>query len=360
MRAYVLKHYGGPEGALLMDVPAPAPRPRDILVEVRAAGLNPVDFKFRQGKLRVILRPKLPFVLGNELAGEVIAVGSDVKRFRVGDRVFARVAKDRAGAFAEQACVDEDDAAHMPRNLDFTAAAAVPLAGLTALQALRDELGVQPGQKVFISGGAGGVGTFAVQIAKWLGAHVTTTASKRGEALVRSLGCDEAIDYTVQDISTEEGRFDAGLDLVGGKTLEQMFEIMKPGTRIVSVAALPEPQTAIRDLGGRRVLSAIFWLISYAIRSRARRAGVSYRYLLMHPSGSDLVLLAELIEQGKLRAHRRQNLSICENYRSSGLRRKRTRQGESRRHDELMACLSRPRIAWYRRGRLKRNSLTKV
>ena len=301
MRAYVLKHYGGPEGALLMDVPAPAPRPRDILVEARAAGLNPVDFKFRQGKLRAILRPKLPLVLGNELAGEVIAVGSYVKRFRVGDRVFARVAKDRAGAFAEQACVDEDDAAHMPRNLDFTAAAAVPLAGLTALQALRDELRIEPGQKVFISGGAGGVGTFAIQIAKWLGAHVTTTASKRGEALMRSLGCDEVIDYTVQDISNEEGRFDAGFDLIGGKTLEQMFEIMKPGTKIVSVAALPEPQTAIRDLGGRRALSAIFWLISYGIRSRARRAGVSYRYLFMHPSGSDLALLAELIEQGKLK-----------------------------------------------------------
>ena len=302
MRAYVLKYYGGPEGALLMDVPAPTPRPRDILVEVRAAGLNPVDFKFRQGKLRAILRPKLPLVLGNELAGEVIAVGSYVKRFRVGDRVFARVAKDLAGAFAEQACVDEDDAAHMPRNLDFTAAAAVPLAGLTALQALRDELRVKPGQKVFISGGAGGVGTFAIQIAKWLGAHVTTTASKRGEALVRSLGCDEVIDYTVQDISNEEGRFDAGFDLIGGKTLQQMFEIMKPGTKIVSVAALPEPQTAIRDLGGRRALSAIFWLISYGIRSRARRAGVSYRYLFMHPSGSDLALLAELIEQGKLKA----------------------------------------------------------
>jgi NADPH:quinone reductase-like Zn-dependent oxidoreductase len=302
MRAYVLKHYGGPEGSLLMDVPAPAPRPRDILVEVRAAGLNPVDFKFRQGKLRAILRPKLPLVLGNELAGEVITVGSYVKRFRVGDRVFARVAKDRAGAFAEQACVDEDDAAHMPRNLDFAAAAAVPLAGLTALQALRDELRVKPGQKVFISGGAGGVGTFAIQIAKWLGAHVTTTASKRGEALVRSLGCDEVIDYTIQDISTEGGRFDAGFDLIGGKTLDQMFEIMKPGTKIVSVAAVPEPQSAIRDLGGRRALSAIFWLISYGIRSRARRAGVSYRYLFMHPSGSDLALLAELIEQGKLKA----------------------------------------------------------
>ena len=302
MRAYVLKHYGGPEGAQLMDVPAPTPRPRDILVEVRAAGLSPVDFKFRQGKLRAILRPKLPLVLGNELAGEVITVGSYVKRFRVGDRVFARVAKDRAGAFAEQACVDEDDAAHMPRYLDFTAAAAVPLAGLTALQALRDELRVKPGQKVFISGGAGGVGTFAIQIAKWLGAHVTTTASKRGEALVRSLGCDEVIDYTVQDISYEQGRFDAGFDLIGGKTLEQMFETMKPGAKIVSVAALPEPQTAIRDLGGRRALSAIFWLISYGIRSRARRAGVSYRYLFMHASGRDLALLAELIEQGKLKA----------------------------------------------------------
>src|ERR1700738_5580732 len=301
MRAYVLQHYGGPEGSLLMDVPAPTPRTSDILVHVRAAGLNPVDFKFRQGKLRAILRPKLPFVLGNELAGEVIAVGGDVKRFCVGDRVFARVAKDRGGAFAQQACVDQDHAALMPRNLDFTTAAAVPLAGLTALQALRDELGVKPGQKVFISGGAGGVDTFAIQIAKWLGAHVTTTASKRGEALVRSLGCDEVIDYTVQDISYEQGRFDAGFDLIGGKTLEQMFETMKPGAKIVSVAALPEPQTAIRDLGGRRALSAIFWLISYGIRSRARRAGISYRYLFMHPSGSDLALLAELIEQGKLK-----------------------------------------------------------
>jgi len=187
MRAYVLKHYGGPEGSRLMDIPAPTPRPREILVEVRAAGLNPVDFKFRQGKLRAILRPRLPFVLGNEVAGEAVAVGSEVKRFRAGDHVFARVAKDSGGAFAEQVSVDEDHVAPMPRNLDFTAAAAVPLTGLTALQALRDELGVKPGQKVFISGGAGGVGTFAIQIAKWLGAHVTTTASKRGEALVRSL-----------------------------------------------------------------------------------------------------------------------------------------------------------------------------
>jgi alcohol dehydrogenase len=301
MRGYVLRRYGGPEGSELMDVPVPAPGPRDILVEVRAAGLNPVDFKFRQGKLRVIVRPKLPFVLGNELAGEVIAVGHDVKRFRVGDRVFVRVAKHRAGAFAEQACVDEDDAAQMPPGLDFPAAAAVPLAGLTALQALRDELDVKRGQRVFISGGAGGVGTFAIQIARWLGAHVTTTASKRGEALVRSLGCDEVIDYTTQDLSKAGRQFDAGLDLVGGESLRQMFEVVKPGARIVSIAALPEPQTAINDLGGRRALSVLFWVISYATRQRARRAGIGYRYLFMHPSGSDLAQLAELIERGKLR-----------------------------------------------------------
>ena len=154
---------------------------------------------------------------------------------------------------------------------------------------------------MFISGGAGGVGTFAIQIAKWLGAHVTTTASPRGEALVRSLGCDEVIDYTSQDISKTGTRFDAGFDLIGGKTLEQMFKIMKPGTKVVSVAALPEPQTAIKDLAGRRALSAIFWIISYGIRSRARRAGVRYRYLFMHPSGSDLAQLAELIELGQLK-----------------------------------------------------------
>jgi NADPH:quinone reductase-like Zn-dependent oxidoreductase len=301
MRAYVLERYGGPGGSRLMDVPAPTLRPGDILVEVRAAGLNPVDFKFREGKLRAILRPKLPFVLGNELAGEIVAVGSDVKRFRVGDRVFARIAKDRGGAFAEQACVDEVHAAHMPQNLDFAAAGAVPLAGLTALQALRHELDVKPGQRVFISGGAGGVGTFAIQIAKWLGAHVTTTASKRGEALVRSLGCDEVIDYTSRSISEAGRGFDAGFDLIGGKTLEHMFEIMKPGTKIVSIAGLPEPQTAVKDLGGRRALAVMFWVISYGIRSRARRSDVTYRYLFMHPSGTELAQLAELIEQEKLK-----------------------------------------------------------
>jgi alcohol dehydrogenase len=301
MLAYVLRRYGRPEGSSLMQVSAPAVGPRDILVAVRAAGLNPVDFKTRQGMLRPISRLKLPLVLGNEFAGEVAAVGNEVKRFVVGDRVFARVEKDRLGAFAERAAVGEDYAAHIPSNLAFDAAAGAPLAALTALQALRDELGLQSGWKIFISGGAGGVGTFAIQIAKWLGAHVTTTASKRGEALVRALGADEVIDYTTDDLSRIGKVFDAGLDLVGGEALDKMFKIMMPGTRIVSVAAVPEPQTALRDLGGRRALAAVFWVISYGVRRRARRARVGYRYLFMRPSGTDLAQLAELIERGSLR-----------------------------------------------------------
>lgn len=301
MLAYILNRYGGPEGSALMEVPEPRPRPRDILVNVRAAGLNPVDIGFRQGKLRPIYRLKLPHVLGNELAGEVVAVGGEVKGFTAGDKVFARVEKGRLGAFAQAVAIDESCAARMPANLGFEEAAGVPLAALTALQALRDKLGVQPGWKVFISGGAGGVGTFAIQIAKWLGAHVTTTASKRGEALVRSLGADEVVDYTSDSLSRFGREFDAGFDLVGGETLDQMFKIMRPGARIVSVAAVPEPRTALKDLGGRGILAVAFWAMSYGVRRRARRAGVGYRYLFMHPSGTDLALLTGLIDQGRVR-----------------------------------------------------------
>jgi NADPH:quinone reductase-like Zn-dependent oxidoreductase len=301
MLAYVLESYGGAERAVLRQHVAPAPGPGEILVQVRAVGLNPVDFKFRQGKLRAVLRSRLPIVMGNELAGEVVAVGTNTTKFTIGDAIYARVSKGRLGAFAELACLDAKDAARMPRTLNFTAAAAVPLAGLTALQALRDELSVRSGQRLFISGGAGGVGTFAIQLAKWLGADVTTTASPRGEALVRSLGANKVVDYTTQAFQHVVQGFDSGLDLVGGDTLEKMFSIVKRGGKIVSVAGVPEPQMALQDLGGRRLLAAALWFISFRIRARARRAGVAYRYLFMHPSGDDLALLADLIDQEKLK-----------------------------------------------------------
>ncbi|WP_260582762.1 NADP-dependent oxidoreductase [Sphingopyxis sp. PET50] len=172
--------------------------------------------------------------------------------------------------------------------------------GLTALQALRDELGLKPGGRVFIPGGAGGVGTFAIQLAKWLGAEVTTTASPRGRDLVERLGADRVIDYTAQDFANEVRDMDGAFDLIGGDTLAKCFAVVKPGATVVSVAGMPEPLTATKDLGRGPLLAALFWFASFGIRAKARRHGVTYRYLFMHPSGAELAELAALIEQKRL------------------------------------------------------------
>jgi alcohol dehydrogenase len=300
MRAFVFTQYGGPERSEFREVPTPEPQPREIRVRVHAAGLNPVDYKVRQGQLRAIQRLQLPLVMGSEFAGVVEAVGDAVTRFSVGDRVFARVAKKAYGALAEYVCIDESLVALMPTTLDFPAAAGVPLAGLTALQCLRDELQVGRGTRLFIAGGAGGVGTFAIQLAKWLGAHVTTTASPRGEELVRRLGADRVIDYTrerVQDVLHDQ---DGALDLVGGDTLSACFEVVKRGGLVVSIVGPPEPETARKDLQAGKGMELLFWLTSLTLRMQARPHGVRYRFKFMHASGGELAELASLIDQGKL------------------------------------------------------------
>jgi NADPH:quinone reductase-like Zn-dependent oxidoreductase len=298
MRAFVLQRYGGPSAAKLQEVPQPEPSADEVLVRVHAAGLNPVDYKFRNGLLRVIHRPKLPFVMGNELAGTIVACGSNVKGFASGERVFACCDIARAGAFAEYACVHQNFVAKMPAGLDFESAAAVPLAGLTALQSLRDQLHISKGDRILITGGAGGVGTFAIQISKWLEAFVATTASPRGIPLVQRLGADQVIDYT-QKNGEQLGGFDAGLDLVGAQSLPLLFAAVKFGMRVLSIAALPEPKTAA-DLQGGFGMKALFWLISLPIRWKAWRSRVEYRYYFMHPNGVDLSELAKLIDDGHL------------------------------------------------------------
>lgn len=300
MKGFVLDRYGGPEATGLQEVPCPVPGPGDVLVRVHAAGLNPVDFKTRNGMLKVVQRYDFPVVMGNELAGTVESCGERVTGFVPGDRVFARVPKDRMGAFADFAAVPADHLALLPASIDFETAAGVPLAGLTALQALRDELRLEPGSRVFIPGGAGGVGTFAIQIARWLGAEVTTTASPRGRSLVERLGANRVIDYTSQRFENEVRDMDGAFDLIGGDTLEKCFDVVKPGAMVVSVAGMPEPLTARKDLGSGAGLAALFWFASFGLRARARKRGVTYRYLFMHPSGSELAELARLIEQGKL------------------------------------------------------------
>lgn len=300
MRALVLSRYGGPEQTALTDVPAPSPQAGELLVRVHAAGLNPVDFKTRAGALKIIHNYRLPIVMGNELSGVVEAVGPEVTRFGIGDRVFARVDMKTMGAFAEYAVVHENHAARMPASLDFSSAAAVPLAGLTALQALTEELHVSAGQRVFIPGGAGGVGTFAIQIAKVLGAHVATTASARGEALVKRLGADVVIDYPHERFEEKLSGYDCAFDLLGGDTLAGIWSVLKPGGRIVSIAGMPEPETARKDLERGIGLAILFWFASLTTRLRAARHGASYRFLFMRPSGAGLAHLASLIDAKKI------------------------------------------------------------
>lgn len=300
MKAFVLTRYGGPDAAELQDVARPVPAAGEVLVRVKAAGLNPVDFKTRNGLIKMIQRYPLPAIMGNELAGVVETVGAGVSKFAPGDRVHARTAKNAMGGLAQFCAVPERLLAPIPPSIDFVTAAGIPLAALTALQALRDELHLGPGSRVFIPGGAGGVGTFAIQIAKWLGAEVITTASPRGFDLVKRLGADVVIDYTTQAFEDQVRDVDGVFDLLGGETLSKSFGVVKRGGIVVSVAALPEPQTALKDLDRGLGLATLFWFASLPLRFRAWRKGVRYRFLFMHPSGSELTEIGALVETSRL------------------------------------------------------------
>ena len=284
----------------LRGVAEPEAGPGLVLVRVHAAGLNPVDYKIREGKVRLVNRLRLPLVAGSELSGVVEQVGPGVTRFAPGDRVFARTDKFGMGAFADYAAVAESLLAKFPDELDFRQAAGMPLAGLTALQALRDELDAGPGGRLYISGGAGGVGTLAIQIAKAFGAEVATTAAGRGAELVRKLGADHVIDYQKERAQDVLQGYDYAFDLIGGDELTGAFRVVKPGGTVVSVAGMPEPSTARVDLDRGPLLAALFWLASAKIRGAARKRHIRYRFLLMHPSGADLEFLGKLVQQADL------------------------------------------------------------
>jgi NADPH:quinone reductase-like Zn-dependent oxidoreductase len=304
MKAFVLSRYGS---AALGDIAMRSAGANDVVIRVHAAGLNPVDYKTRDGKIRVIRNYPMPIAMGNELAGVVDAVGAQVTRFKVGDRVCARVDKTWMGALAELCPVDESLVSPLPARIDFVRAAALPLAGLTALQVLREELRVQAlpaGARILITGGAGGVGTFAIQLARHFGLHVTTTASPRGRALVEQLGAHEVIDYTTTSLEAyaqQHGRsFDCAFDTVGGDATTGAMQNVKQGGAVVTIAALPEPNTA-RDLGLGAHIAALFWLISFKLRRQARANGVTYRYWFMKPNGAQLAELVALVDAGTLR-----------------------------------------------------------
>lgn len=301
VQAAVIERYGGNDVVQVREHPRPEVGPRDVLIEVVAAGVNPIDWKIRSGMAKAIIPLRLPVVLGSEASGIVAEVGAQVTELAPGDAVFVRVDKGRLGAFAEYLATDVSLVAPKPARLSHAEAACLPLAGLTAWQALFDVAHLEPGQRVLVHAAAGGVGSLAVQIAAHHGAHVVATASAGNHARVRQLGAETIIDHRTERFEDRAGPCDVVLDTVGGDTLRRSFQVLREGGTLVSIAAaVPDPYT-LRQLG-HPVLAAAAGIIHAGTFWRARRKGASFRYLFMHPDGKQLAALGQLADAGRLRA----------------------------------------------------------
>lgn len=299
MKAVVASSYGGADTVAIVERNEPDLGARDVMIAVRAASLNPVDFKIRDGKLKLVLRLAPPIALGCDVAGVITAVGGEVTRFRVGDEVFARLEKDRMGGLAERVAADESVVAVKPARASFEEAASVPLAGLTALQALRESAGLVAGQKVLILAGAGGVGSLAIQIAKRLGLWVATTTSGKNRDFVKALGADEVIDYTKDKVADRVHDLDAVFDTLGGASeLESLAVVRKDGV-VVGIGGMPDGVFA-RERMPWFARPAI-WLATGARRRAAARAQARFVYLFMRPDGAQLGELGGWIDAGAVK-----------------------------------------------------------
>lgn len=300
MKAFVLERYGKARALLQVDLPAPQLRDDEVLVEVHAAGVNLLDAKIRSGEFKLILPYRLPLVLGHDVAGVVVKTGPRVRGFKVGDEVYARVDDFRIGTFAELVPVKETSLAHKPRNITMEEAASIPLVGLTAWQALVQQAGLRKGQRIFVQAGSGGVGTFAIQLAKHLGASVATTTSAANAALVKQLGADVVIDYRTQDFEPLLRDYDVVLNSQDGATLEKSLRTLKTGGKLISISGPPGPEFG-RAIGARAPVRWIMRLLSSGIRRKARGRGVGYGFLFMKADGAQLQEITRLIDAGVIR-----------------------------------------------------------
>ena len=300
MKAFILDRYGKKRSLRLGDMPEPTPGSEAVLVEVEAAGLNQLDSKIRDGEFKPILPYKPPLVLGHDLAGTVVKVGANVRRFKPGDAVYARPRDGQIGAFAERIAVNEADLARKPGNLTMIDAASIPLVALTAWQVLVERAQIKAGQKVLIHAGSGGVGTFAIQLAKHLGATVATTASAANAAMVTELGADVVIDYRSQKFEEELSGYDVVLNSLDAKTLEKSLKVLRPGGKLISISGPPDPAFA-RAQGLNAVVRLVLRLMSAGIRRKAKRVGVDYSFLFMRADGEQLERITKLIEDGTIR-----------------------------------------------------------
>jgi len=300
MKAFIVGRYGSNHGVRAAEMLDPELRDDVVLVQIHAASVNPLDLKIRDGKLKLVLPYRLPLILGNDLAGVVVRVGSQVRRFEKGDEVYARPDKDRIGAFAEFISIKEDAVANKPKELTMEEAASIPLVGLTAWQALVERANLKTGQKVLIHAGSGGVGTIAIQLAKHIGATVATTTSTANIDWVKRLGADIVIDYRKSDFAAILQDYDVVLDTLGGEVLEKSLRVLKPGGKLISISGPPDPDFA-KDIGSSWSLRLAMGLLSYRIRKKANRHHVSYSFLFMRPSGDQLRKIGSLIDSGIVR-----------------------------------------------------------
>ena len=300
MKAFLIDRYVKGGSLRLAETPEPELRANDIMVEIHAASVNVLDTKIRDGEFKLILPYRLPLILGNDVAGVVVRVGANVRRFKPGDEVYARPAQDRIGTFAEYIAIDEADVAMKPTNLTMEEAASIPLVALTAWQVLVERANVRKGHKVLIHAGSGGVGTIAIQLAKYLGAYVATTTSTANVALVKSLGADIVIDYKKDDFEKVLQGYDVVLNSLGKDTLEKSLAVLKPGGKLISISGPPDPDFA-RDNGHGWLLQQIMRLLSFSIRRKSKRQGTSYSFLFMTANGGQLGQITSLIKAGTIR-----------------------------------------------------------
>ena len=298
MKAAYIKRYGKIEDVQLDVQPEPSITENAVLVKVHAASINPLDLRVLEGEFKAILPIKFPFILGNDFAGTVAQVGSNVTQFKVGDEVYAKT--DLNGAFAEYTVVQQASLALKPKNIPMEHAASLPLVSLTAWQALVEIAKVKSGQKVLIHAGSGGVGSIAIQLAKHLGATVATTTSGKNTRWVRELGADIIIDYKTMDFEQELKDYDVVLDTQGGKTLEKSLSVIKRGGRIISISGPPDRAFA-ETIKANWLLKFIIPLLSWSIRNKAKKRDITYSFLFMQPNGQQLSQISHLVEIGKIK-----------------------------------------------------------
>lgn len=300
MKAYILERYGKNNRFHFGEVERPSLAENDVLIEIHAAGLNILDSKIKNGEFRLILPYKLPLILGHDVAGKVVEVGSKVKQFKVGDEVYSRPDDFQIGAFAEFIAIKEDFVAIKPKSITMEEAASIPLVGLTAWQALIEKAHLKKGQKVFIQAGSGGVGSIAIQLAKHIGAYVATTTSAGNIDWVKELGADVVIDYKKDNFEHVLRDYDVVLNSQDSRTLAKSLSVLRSGGQLISISGPPDSSFA-NQIKAAWFVKFVTYLLSFGIKKKAQLKNVDYTFLFMKANGDQLRQITKLVDSGEIR-----------------------------------------------------------